>query len=122
MTDRWRGNSDVFMMPQPARWPLPVAAPLPPEPDVDEALLSPRARYKRKLSRAWLNTNQPENFNRLPVQTSVEQVVVPAAQAWNKGAGAGTVTPEEIEQRRAAARQEFAERQSKAWQSRLYHL
>jgi hypothetical protein len=91
----------------------------PPEPD--DPNLTPRQNFKNRLARAYLNTNQPQNFSRLPVQNPVEQVVMPAAQAWNKGAG-DPVTPEEIEERRAAARREFAERQSKAWQSRVYHM
>jgi hypothetical protein len=120
MTDRWRGNSDVFLM-EPSRWPPAENAGtiVPPFPEPDEPELSPRERYKRKLARAWMNTNQPQNFSRLPVQNTVEQIVVPAAQAWNKGAG---VTPEEIESNRAAARRELAERQAKAWQSRVSHL
>jgi hypothetical protein len=116
--NRWAGNSDVFLM-EPFRWPPENVDNAESDINISEPDLSPREAFKRKLSRAWMSTNQPQNFSRLPVQNTVEQIVVPAARAWNKGAG---ITPEEIEANRAAARRELAERQAKAWQSRVSHL
>jgi hypothetical protein len=80
--------------------------------------LPPYEQYKARLGRAWLNANQPANFNLLPVQTTTEQLA-PAATNWAKGAG---LSAAEVVYIKELARQEFLQRQRLAWQSRTNHL
>ena len=89
---------------------------------------------KRELSEAWLAPRRvlspweqptrspmyPEYWNTGPVDP-VTTVTEPAATNPRKGAGV-SLTPEEIEARRAAERAAFSELLSRAWTSRLYHL
>jgi hypothetical protein len=115
MSDRWRGNSDVFLM-DPSRWP---PAPVEPPDEVDEPELSPREKYKRKLARAWMNSKSPRYWTDPPVDP-VTAITTPAA--INPRKGSGPVTPEEIAEFRARERQAFAERISRQWASNLAHL
>jgi hypothetical protein len=85
------------------------------EPDPD---LSPYEQYKAQLGRAWLNTNQPADYDLLPPQTTTEQLA-PAATNWSKGAG---LSAAEVVYIKELARQEFLQRQRLAWQSRTNHL
>jgi hypothetical protein len=122
MTDRWRGNSDVFLM-DPVRWPPAEASSEQlfesnTEPDEAEEL-SPRDRWKRKLARAWMNSNSPRYWTEPPVDP-VTAITTPAAINSRKGSGA--VTPEEIEAFKARERAAFAERISRQWASNLAHL
>jgi hypothetical protein len=80
--------------------------------------LSPYEAYKRSLGRQWLNANQPQNYDLLPVQTTTEQLE-PAAGNWSKGAG---LSAAEVIYIKELARQEFLQRQRLAWQSRTNHL
>jgi hypothetical protein len=103
----------------------------PPEPATALSPAAARAaayeRHKHELSRAWLapqrapwgQTAQPKYWNSPPVDP-VTTVMVPAA--INPRKGAGPVTPEEIEQFRAAERAAFAERLAERWRWNLFHL
>jgi hypothetical protein len=119
MSDRWRGNSDVFMM-DPFRWPPSnILDENIDSPEPDEPELSPREKYKRKLARAWMNSNSPRYWAEPPVDP-VTAITTPAA--INPRKGSGPVTPEEIAEFRARERQAFAERISRQWISNLAHL
>jgi hypothetical protein len=122
MSDRWRGNSDVFLM-EASRWPpaegqagtiVPASTGEPDEPE-----LSPREEYKRKLSRAWLRSKPPKYWTEPPVDP-VTAVVVPAAV--NPRKGSGPLTEEEIELFRALQRLEFAAELRQRWQNNVMHL
>jgi hypothetical protein len=119
MNDRWAGNSDVFMF-EPSRWP-PAPVELPDEPDEpgEAEELSPRDRYKRKLSRAWMNSNSPKYWTEPPIDP-VEQVTVPAAV--NPAKGSGPVTAEEIAEFKANEREEFKRQLTERWRNNLMHL
>jgi hypothetical protein len=116
MSNRWAGNSDVFMS-SPSRWPEPAAPPAA-EPVLDAGLPA-YERFKRSLSTAWKNPASPKNWD-LPLVGSAQQALS-SPKAWNKGAGA---TPAEIEEYRAHAgeRAEFASRLRQRWRSNLSHL
>ena len=93
--DAWRGtNSNVFMKPEPPRWP----------PEV--------------LGAGWHNSAAPKYWEP-PIMGPVEQVTVPAAQNPSKGSG---LTPIEIESRRRAEQAAFVERLQKRWLWNLAHL
>jgi hypothetical protein len=103
-----------------------------------EIVRSPAARRalayearKRELATAWISPQRapwqqtqtpmyPNYWNSEPLDP-VSVITTPAATCPAKGAGV-TLTPEEVEKVRAAERAAFAERLSKAWTSRLYHL
>ena len=108
--------SSVFIL-EPARWP---PSPVRDSPNPDDPGLTPRENYKAGLSRAWLNSSAPANFDLLPPQSTTEQLE-PAAGNWSKGSGA-TLSPREIVYIKETARLEFLERQRLAWQSRTNHL
>jgi hypothetical protein len=110
--------SSVFIMDRGPRFgDAPAAAP--PEEDDSDSELSARERYKRRLSRQWMQSAAPRNWVELPVDP-VTAITTPAAVNSRKGAGA--VTNEEIEEFRARERQAFAERISRQWISNLLHL
>jgi hypothetical protein len=109
--------SQVFMMDLPRFGDPPPSFSRKKDADSD---LSPYEQYKAQLGRAYLNANQPANYDLLPVQTTTEQLA-PASANWAKGAGA-TLSPQEIVYIRELARQEFLQRQRLAWQSRTNHL
>ena len=114
MTDRWRGNSDVFVMDAP-RWP-PKPAAAPPEPD--EPRLSQREKWKRKLERAYLDPHAPKYWNDPPIDP-VTTITTPAVVNPREGAG---LTLEEIEQRRVAQQTEFARQLAERWLWNVAHL
>jgi hypothetical protein len=117
MTDRWRGNSNVFMMDVP-RWPPePADDPPPDSPEVEQ--LTPRERHKRAISRAWLTSTAQPRYWEMPVVDPMAQVVVPAASNPAKGSGPTLV---EIERHRAAEQAAFVERLRQRWINNLSHL
>jgi hypothetical protein len=108
--------TSVFIMdPGPRFGDPPRAAP----PEEAEPELSPREKYKRKLSRAWLNSKSPRYWTEPPVDP-VTAVLVPAAV--NPRKGSGPLTEEEIELFRALQRLEFAAELRQRWQNNLMHL
>jgi hypothetical protein len=118
MIDRYRGNSDAFIMDVP-RWPpAPVNDQEEPEPEPEQ--LSPRDLYKRKLARQWIDPRAPKYWE-MPPANSVAQVAVPSAANPPKGSGP-PLSEEEIALYRALFRAEYISSLRARWQNDLYHL
>jgi hypothetical protein len=123
LSEAWRMAQD----PDPGE----TEAPGEPEPSTARSPAEARAaayeQHKYDLSRAWIapqrapwgQPSQPKYWNEPPADP-VTTVMLPAAV--NPRKGAGPVTPEEIEELRAAERRAFAERLSQRWRWNLFHL
>jgi hypothetical protein len=122
LSDAWRMAQEPETVDSGEPDPEPGIAPSP-----AEARAAAYEQHKYELARAWIapqrapwqQTAQPKYWNEPPVDP-VTTVMIPAAM--NPRKGAGPVTPEEIEQFRAAERAAFAERLRERWRSNLFHL